>query len=150
VRTTVAGVLGYTSSAAVDHERGLMDLGFDSLTAVELRNQLGKSTGLRLPVTLLFDYPSSRAIAEYLEAEIAPAETPAGPALASLAELDRLELDLARLAGDEESRTRIADRLEALLAQIAPARASADADAERIESASDDEIFDFIENELGL
>ncbi|GDY47660.1 hypothetical protein SANT12839_085420 [Streptomyces antimycoticus] len=149
VRTTVAGVLGFDSVAAVEAERGLLDLGFDSLTAVELRNQLGKATGRRLPVTLLFDYPTSTAIAAYLEAEIAP-ETFTAASMA-FPELDALESNLARVATDEEARTTLASRLQDLLVRLGQGPEDAeDAVAGRIDAASDDEIFDFIENELGL
>ncbi|MER6366679.1 SDR family NAD(P)-dependent oxidoreductase, partial [Kitasatospora sp. NPDC001527] len=149
VRNQAATVLGFTDPHAIDVDRGLLELGFDSLTAVELRNQLGRVTGLRLPATLLFDYPTTSAIAAHLAESVTPAEPAAVPLV--FPELDRLEQDLPRVAADEAARTRLTTRLQDLLSKLGHAQDPVgDIAAAELDSASDDEIFDFIENELGL
>ncbi|MFI9276281.1 SDR family NAD(P)-dependent oxidoreductase, partial [Kitasatospora sp. NPDC052896] len=153
----LATVLGHGSATALDGQTGFLEIGLDSLTAVEFRNTLNRDTGLRLPATTLFDYPTPAELAAFLRTELAPAPSPAGAGdggqLPFAAELDRLEADLPTLFPD--ARDGLALRLEGFLAKLTELRQAADSAAAvattvRMDSATDDEIFDFIDNELGL
>ncbi|HEY0700401.1 MAG TPA: phosphopantetheine-binding protein, partial [Micromonospora sp.] len=147
VRGQGAGALGHGDGGVVGVDRPFKELGFDSLIAVELRNRLSSVTGLVLPPTLVFDYPTPAAVAGYLLTELLPTDD--GP-LSVFAELDRLESAFARYTPENGERALLAKRLQALLWQCAddPAdqRASVDDD---LASASADEIFNLIDRELG-
>ena len=70
VRRNIAIVLGHPTTDGVDLEHSFREAGVDSLIALELRNRLAGETGLRLPATLVFDYPSPLELAGYLRTEL--------------------------------------------------------------------------------
>ncbi|MFB6619982.1 SDR family NAD(P)-dependent oxidoreductase, partial [Streptomyces sp. NPDC056367] len=90
VRANVATVLGHGSPESVEEQRPFKDFGFDSLASVELRNRLGAATGLTLPATLVFDFPTPRAVAGYLLERAVGASAPASTAVTT------------HVAGDDE------------------------------------------------
>ncbi|MEV7406205.1 type I polyketide synthase, partial [Streptomyces sp. NPDC091267] len=86
VRGHAAAVLGHSGAEAVPAERGFLDIGFDSLTALELRNRLGEVTGCRLAPTLIFDYPSAAELATHLRQTLFGEDTPADDLSAATAD----------------------------------------------------------------
>jgi len=152
VRTEVARVLGHASSQAIDGKRAFKDLGFDSLTAVELRTRLDRLTGLELPATLAFDYPSPIAVADHLLGELVRDGASGGSLEGELAALERT---LAALS-DPKQRAGASARLRVLLGRLeeerevsANGRQDATAVLEQMQDASDEEMFELIDRQLG-
>ncbi|WP_429194096.1 type I polyketide synthase [Kitasatospora sp. MAP12-15] len=159
----VATVLGHATTGAIDADRGFLDLGMSSLTAVELRNRLNAETGLRLPTTAVFDHPTPVALARHLRGRLgAQAEVGSEAASPVFAELEALEAAFAGAALGDEARARLVTRLKSLqwkldavdtvdlaglgdLGDDDPQGEDAD-----LVASTDDEMFDLIDRELGL
>src|ERR1044072_9029587 len=101
VQTSVAAVLAHASPGSIDPTRAFNDLGFDSLTAVDLRNRLSSATALQLPATLIFDHPTVLSLRDYLRAELVPEDD--GGAGFLFGELEKLQSILAETVPPDEA-----------------------------------------------
>jgi NAD(P)-dependent dehydrogenase (short-subunit alcohol dehydrogenase family)/acyl carrier protein len=146
VKAHAAAALGLPGPDAIGAGSSFKDLGFDSLTGVDLRNRLNGVTGLQLPAALVFDYPTPAALAAYLCDLLAPGGEVTPDAL--LRDLDRLEAALAGPAAEPGVRRQVSARLRTLLRRFdEPDSAGQPAS---LDSASDEEMFELIDRELGL
>ncbi|XBQ39761.1 type I polyketide synthase (plasmid) [Streptomyces rapamycinicus] len=149
VRAQVAAVLGHAKPASVDPSRTFQEVGFDSLTAVELRNRLATSTGVPFPASVIFDYPTPAALADHVRARFVPdkdGDEDESAATSVLDELTRLEAVLSDLSPSDVAGAEVAAKIKSLLSHWGAATNS-DID---MDSATDEEMFDLLGKEFGI
>ncbi len=156
VRGAAAAVLGRGGARTIDPAREFRVIGFDSLTSGELRNRLTTATGLSLPATLVFDYPTPAVLIEHVTTELMKAigeaveeEPDAGSAV--LGDLARVESVLTTGDLDDVTKAGVSGRLRALLALVSDGGAENEKAgmAEKLNTASASDLLAFIDNELG-
>ncbi|MFJ2116623.1 acyl carrier protein, partial [Streptomyces sp. NPDC087850] len=147
VRSHAATVLGHTTPDALPLDGGFLDNGFDSLTAVDLRNRLNTATGLRLPPTLVFDYPTPNSLAQHIGEEIlsqdGEGETEWNSSVLDV--LDALEKQLSSGALDSSLFSDVASRLNGLVTLVR-SKADEGGDDQDIEFATDEELFSMLDD----
>ncbi|MFF3801723.1 SDR family NAD(P)-dependent oxidoreductase [Streptomyces sp. NPDC002032] len=141
VRRQASVVLGHEDIETVGAERPFKNLGFDSLTTVELRNRLNAATGLRLSVTVLFDHPTPAAVAAHLKQQLLPEIDPAALATSRLTALEEL---LDEVAEDDPRRADLTVRLRSVLTKWTGREAVGEPVS--LTDASDAELFELMDN----
>jgi acyl transferase domain-containing protein/NADPH:quinone reductase-like Zn-dependent oxidoreductase/acyl carrier protein len=150
VSEAAAAVLGHDDATAVPLNRPFTELGFDSLTSVELSNRLASATGLHLPSALAFDQPTVARMSTWLLERLAPTPAPEESVETSLTALaTALTKALAANDLDDDAARTTAVRLRELLASLDRGGEPGEV-ADRLDVASDADIFDFIDNELEI
>ena len=161
VREESARVLSHSGAADIDADRAFRDLGFDSLTAIELRNRLAAASGAVLPSTVVFEYPTPAELAAHLLRAIGAGPDSVLDELARLDTtlsdlLDRLDEDGSAPAGPGEDDEAVAAHLAALTDKFRRLRRRATGTgtgpdvSERLDGADDDEVFDLLGKEFGI
>jgi acyl transferase domain-containing protein/acyl carrier protein len=149
IRAEAATILGLRDAVAVATNESFVRLGFDSLTAIELRDRLVTTTGVQLPATLIFDHPTPAELAGYLYGQRHPDVVPPDGIDALV---DGLRAAILAAGVGSDAATAAARRLDALLAELRPSATAGEfgpTGADRLALATDAELFDFIENEFG-
>ena len=141
VQEHVAAVLGYRGAVGTTRFK---DLGFDSLTAIELRNRLAAAVGVRLPTTMIFDHPTPEALAGFLRSQLVP---DIDPVTRLLGQFDELEAALAAVSDDV--RATVGSRLSALSSRWTGTPTEAGALVGRLHEATDDDLFEFVDATFG-
>ena len=159
IRSHAAAVLGHPTPDTIPPNQAFKDLGFDSLTAIELRNRLTAATNLALPTTVIFDHPTAEALTVQLLQQITHDGGDNRPAF--LTELDKLEVmltamspeEMALIAADDAGKALVAERMKALVARWDEVRNARDKDSlgtDLDSAADDDELFSLLDQRFGL
>ncbi|MGW4246578.1 SDR family NAD(P)-dependent oxidoreductase [Nocardia sp. NPDC004722] len=138
-----AAVLGHTGSDTLEPDKPFSAIGFDSLGVMEFRNRLKTAAGVQLSATAMFDHPTPAALAEFLRQQLVPADA-AARALA--ADVDSLTRGFAAADLTPSERSDLAGKLSALLRKLEDIAVDRGEPAGDLESADDDELFDFIDS----
>jgi polyketide synthase 7 len=157
VCANAAAVLGHQHTADIAPDREFQEMGFDSLTAVELRNRLKSATGLTLSPTLIFDYSTPSGLAEHLDTELAgdPAGTDKPDVMGRFNDISReLQVLLNQPELNSEERAHLAARIQSLLASVTePTTVEpvySDSFDDNLETATERQLFAILDDEVGL
>ncbi|MBA0050649.1 hypothetical protein E0L36_06990 [Streptomyces sp. AJS327] len=146
--TAVLGGRGHGDGSSLGAEQPFKAAGFDSLAGIELRNALTRATGVRLPATAIFDHPTPAALAASVLGRVVGGGTGGGAPV--MGDLQRLEQSVLSLSAETTARDEISVRLRALLAHLDNSVGAGEDQAltDTVEDASDDELFDLLDDRL--
>ncbi|MFE6166158.1 SDR family NAD(P)-dependent oxidoreductase, partial [Streptomyces sp. NPDC056486] len=154
VRTTIAAVLASPDPELIDARQSFKELGFDSLTTLQLRNHLAHASGIRLPATLAFDHPTPQSLATYLREQLVPAggEQASGNGVLDvlMAEIGKLESAFSPEALDVAEHAQVSARLREFVKswENRQGHSATDSAPGDLDSATDDELFSVLDGEL--